>query len=215
MSNPKIISSKLKTILESRFDTLTINTDYILEEVLTEQTSTYVVSHEIDLNRLINFLPEYQKDYVKEINKIAGEIENARHYFNIDKDDIITEVTFKNQKKVDEYLEKIEDNIIDVLFDLDNLPEFYLNEGVTKNFLKDHMKDNNIKSSLDLKKAFSFGIILIKERHLTDFYHFYFSVISTKRICHYFDHRSVFKLVQNIFDLHIPTYDLDNSLCVL
>jgi len=215
MNDPKIISSKLKTILESRFNTLTIDTDYILEEVLQEQTSTYVVSHEIDLNRLINFLPEYQDEYVKEINKIAGEIEKARHYFNIDRDDIITEVTFKNQKNVDEFLERIEDNIIDILFDLDNLPEFYLNEGVTKNFLKDHMKDNNIKSSLDLKNAFSFGIVLIKERHLTDFYHFYFSVISTKRICDYFDEKSVFKLVQNIFDLHIPTYDLDNSLCVL
>ena len=215
MNDPKIISSKLKTILESRFKTLTIETDYILEEVLEEESSTFVVSHEIDLNRLINFLPEYQEDYVKEINKIAGEIENARHYFNIDREDIITEVTFKNQKNVDEFLERIEDNIIDILFDLDNLPEFYLKEGVTKNFLKEHMSDNNIKSSIDLKKAFSFGIVLIKERHLTDFYHFYFSVISTKRICDYFDEKSVFKLVQNIFDLHIPTYDLDNSLCVL
>ena len=27
---------------------------------------------------------------------------------------------------------------------------------------------------------------------------------------YYFDEKSVFKLVQNIFDLHIPTYDLDN-----
>lgn len=215
MNDPKIISSKLKTILESRFKTLTIETDYILEEVMEEESSTFVVSHEIDLNRLINFLPEYQEDYVKEINKIAGEIENARHYFNIDREDIITEVTFKNQKNVDEFLERIEDNIIDILFDLDNLPEFYLKEGVTKNFLKEHMSDNNIKSSIDLKKAFSFGIVLIKERHLTDFYHFYFSVISTKRICDYFDEKSVFKLVQNIFDLHIPTYDLDNSLCVL
>jgi len=215
MNDPKIISSKLKTILESRFKTLTIDTDYILEEVMEEESSTYVVSHEIDLNKLINFLPEFQEEYVKEINKIAGEIEQARHYFNIDKDDIITEVTFKNQKNVDEFLERIEDNIIDILFDLDNLPEFYLKEGVTKNFLKDHMRDNNIKSSLDLKKAFSFGIVLIKERHLTDFYHFYFSVISTKRICDYFDEKSVFKLVQNIFELHIPTYDLDNSLCVL
>ena len=43
--------------------------------------------------------------------------------------------TFKNQKNVDEYLERIEDNIIDILFDLDNLPEFYLKEGITKNFL--------------------------------------------------------------------------------
>jgi len=215
MNDPKMISSKLKTILESRFKTLTIDTDYILEEVMGEESSTYVVSHEIDLNKLINFLPEFQEEYVKEINKIAGEIDYARHYFNIDKDDIITEVTFKNQKNVDEFLERIEDNIIDILFDLDNLPEFYLKEGVTKNFLKDHMRDNNIKSSLDLKKAFSFGIVLIKERHLTDFYHFYFSVISTKRICDYFDEKSVFKLVQNIFDLHIPTYDLDNSLCVL
>ena len=215
MNDPKIISSKLKTILESRFKTLTIDTDYILEEVMEEESSTYVVSHEIDLNKLVNFLPEFQEEYVREINKIAGEIEQARHYFNIDKDDIITEVTFKNQKKVDEYLERIEDNIIDILFDLDNLPEFYLKEGVTKNFLKNHMTDNNIKTSLDLKKAFSFGIVLIKERHLTDFYHFYFSVISTKRICNYFDEKSVFKLVQNIFELHIPTYDLDNSLCVL
>ena len=59
-------------------------------------------------------------------------------------------ITFKNQKKVDEYLERIEDNIIDILFDLDNLPEFYLKEGVTKNFLKEHMRDNNIKSSIDI-----------------------------------------------------------------
>ena len=160
MNDPKIISSKLKTILKSRFKTLTIETDYILEEVMEEESSTFVVSHEIDLNRLINFLPEYQEDYVKEINKIAGEIENARHYFNIDREDIITEVTFKNQKNVDEFLERIEDNIIDILFDLDNLPEFYLKEGVTKNFLKNHMTDNNIKTSLDLKKAFSFGIVL-------------------------------------------------------
>ena len=40
MNDPKIISSKLKTILESRFKTLTIDTDYILEEVMEEESST-------------------------------------------------------------------------------------------------------------------------------------------------------------------------------
>jgi len=215
MSDPKIVSSKLKQILEPRFKTLMVETSFYSESCDGEDITMYVVTHDIDLNRLIDFMPNYDKDYEKEINTIYKEVERARHYFNIDREDIISEVTFRGDSEVEKFLEKVEDNIMDILFDLDTLPEFYLKEGETRNFLKQHMKDNNIKNASDLKKAFSFGIILIKERHLSDFYHFYFSVISTKSICDYYDSKEVFKLIRKIFELHIPTYDLDNSLCVL